>query len=60
MDVDGWGYGHAGAQCQVIVLARIEIDDHRNSLHNLHIIAGSVFRRPFPQAAKSRAPEGKL
>ncbi len=34
----------------IVVLARIEIDAHRNTLHHLHVISGGVLRRQQTEA----------
>jgi len=57
MDVYGWGYGHPGAQRQILVLARVEIDNHGNPLHHLDVIAGGVFRGQQAETCPAGARE---
>ena len=41
---------HAGAQPPIVILAGIEIDLHRNALHDFHVVSGSVLRRKQAEA----------
>ena len=52
MNVNGGCYGHSGTQTKVIVLARIQGDDDRNTLHYFYVVPGRVLRG---QKAETRA-----
>src|SRR5262245_33402249 len=46
---------HARPQLEVAVLPRINHDLHRNSLHNLDVIAGGIFRRKQTEKRAGRS-----
>src|SRR5271156_16963 len=41
----GWFHRHSRTQPMVQILARVEANSHRQSLHDLNVVAGSVFWR---------------
>src|SRR5215469_15589377 len=55
-DINLRNHRHARPQTMILVLAGIDIDAHRNALHDFHVIAGRIFRREQAETGARSPP----